>query len=437
VGSISKSVAAWGVMRLVETGRMDLDAPVESYPTRWHLPPSEFDSAGVTIGRLLSHTAGINSQDNGPVTTRPLPTLEESMNGGSGMPGDRLGSDDVRITAAPGSGFTYSNGGYSLLQLAVEEVVGESFATYMQREVLAPLGMTRSSFTESAALAAVTATGYTGAPPRAVPAYAFTEQAAGGLYTSATDVARFVAAGMTGPGGEPRGRGILTPTGVEALFRPMSILDGNGMPTSLAYELETLSDGTQSAAHGGKNTGWLSQFITIPGRAEGLVVLTNSDSSGPVGLAAQDWADALGVGAPKTSRMIAAELDPYYWAIGVTGGLLGLVTLVIVYALLRGRGAGRRTWMWRRGNRPPLAGWAVRFAVLLTVFTLPAGWWVQPIRATLTSIAPLLTTLTTVALFALCLAAAAAVLTRARSVSAPAEPTPVVAGAGHRHPVRV
>ena len=357
------------------------------------------------------------------------------MDGGSGMPGDRLGSDDVRITAEPGSGFTYSNGGYSLLQLAVEEVVGEPFATYMQREVLAPLRMTHSAFTESAALTAVTATGHTGGPPRAVPAYAFTEKAAGGLYTSATDVARFVAAGMTRPAGEPRGRGVVTPAGVEALFAPMSIRDGNGMLTSLAYELETLSDGTETAAHGGKNTGWLSQFITIPARAEGLVVLTNSDSSGPIGLVAQDWADSLGVGSPKTSRIIAADLDPYYWAMGAIAGVLGLVALAIASLLLRGRGAGRRTWVWRRGNRPPLAGWAVRSAVILIVVTLSAGWWVQPIRATLSSIAPLLTTLTTAALFAMGLAAAAAALTRARPLRAPADPTPVVSAPGHRETV--
>ena len=84
----------------------------------------------------------------------------------------------------------------------------------------------------------------------------------------------------------------------------------------------------ETAAHGGKNTGWLTQFITIPARAEGLVVLTNSDSSGPIGFS-QDWADSLGVGSPETSRIIAADLDPYYWAMGAIAGVLGLVALAI------------------------------------------------------------------------------------------------------------
>lgn len=59
VASLSKWITAFGVMRLVEQGRLALDAPVEDYLTRWHLPPGDFDNAGVTVRRLLSHTAGL------------------------------------------------------------------------------------------------------------------------------------------------------------------------------------------------------------------------------------------------------------------------------------------------------------------------------------------------------------------------------------------
>jgi CubicO group peptidase (beta-lactamase class C family) len=61
--SISKPVTAWGVMKLVETGKLDLEASVEQYLTRWHLPPSQFDHRGVTIRRILSHTAGLSLHD--------------------------------------------------------------------------------------------------------------------------------------------------------------------------------------------------------------------------------------------------------------------------------------------------------------------------------------------------------------------------------------
>ena len=145
VGSISKPVTAWGVMRLVQQGKLDLDAPVDRYLTRWHLPPAPFDADGVTIRRLLNHSAGLNSQDYSPIATRPLPSLEQSLSGESGGVNARRGSDDVRITMTPGQQRSYSNGGYTLLQLAIEEVTGEPFARYMQREVLDPLGMTTAA----------------------------------------------------------------------------------------------------------------------------------------------------------------------------------------------------------------------------------------------------------------------------------------------------
>ena len=102
VGSISKPVTAWGVMRLVQQGKLELDAPVERYLTRWHLPPARFGADGVTIRRLLNHSAGLNSQDYSPIATRPLPSLEQSLAGESGGVDARRGTDDVRVTMAPG-----------------------------------------------------------------------------------------------------------------------------------------------------------------------------------------------------------------------------------------------------------------------------------------------------------------------------------------------
>lgn len=63
VGSISKTATGWGLMRLVDGGKINLDAPVDSYLKRWRLPPSSFDNDQVTIRRLLSHTAGISIHD--------------------------------------------------------------------------------------------------------------------------------------------------------------------------------------------------------------------------------------------------------------------------------------------------------------------------------------------------------------------------------------
>ena len=60
-GSISKSLTAWGILHLVDEGRLLLDDPVGKYLTKWKLPNSEFNNNEVTIRRLLSHTAGLSA----------------------------------------------------------------------------------------------------------------------------------------------------------------------------------------------------------------------------------------------------------------------------------------------------------------------------------------------------------------------------------------
>ena len=206
--SISKAVSAWGVMRLVEQGRLDLDAPVERYLTRWHFPPSRFDEKGVTIRRLLSHTSGLSAGSStgysGFEPGEPLPTLEESLTGKTKPPGG------IRLVSAPGSSFKYSGANYLVLQLLIEEVTGLPFSTYMRQEVLEPLGMTNSSYTWRPELRSATARAYD-AWGQPLPNYIIPERAAGGLYTTAPDLARFVAAHMSGPRGEAAGRGVLAP----------------------------------------------------------------------------------------------------------------------------------------------------------------------------------------------------------------------------------
>ena len=128
IGSISKTIAAWGVMKLVEEGKLDLDAPAEKYLTRWHLPESGFDSDGVTIRRMLSHTAGLSLHGYpGWWPSDRLSTIEESLDGRNNGPGR------VEIIMEPGTQYRYSGGGFTIMQLIVEEVTGEKFEDYMQR----------------------------------------------------------------------------------------------------------------------------------------------------------------------------------------------------------------------------------------------------------------------------------------------------------------
>jgi hypothetical protein len=282
--------------------------------------------------------------------------------------------------------------------------------------------MTRSSFSPSPATATDRATGYTDGG-QAVPPSSFTEQAPSGLSSSAADVARFVAAGMTGPSGERPGRGVLTPAGVSALLAPGAVPDGSA--TSLGYDVQTLPDGTDAAGHTGKNTGWLTEFITLPDRGEGLVVLTNSDSSGPVGMTTRAWAGSLGVGAPMTAQMVEAELAPQFTAMLALTVLLGLVALGWAAVLLRPHPTGTRRWVWRAGHHLGPAGWTIRAVVSLTALAAVGAWWTAPLRLAYASISATPTAAVTAALLTVCgtalLAAATRTLPRA---TAPATDVP-------------
>ena len=183
--SLSKPVTAWGVLRLVESGRIRLDEPVVGHLRRWRLPPSRFNADGLTVRRLLSHTAGLSVHGYvGQRADRPLPSIAASL---SGETGD---SFPVELLEPPGRRWLYSGGGYSLLQLLAEELTGRPFADYMQAEVLGPLGMTASSFRWSRT--AETARPHDAGGGR-LPDFVFAEQAAAGLVTTAPDLARFLA----------------------------------------------------------------------------------------------------------------------------------------------------------------------------------------------------------------------------------------------------
>ncbi len=151
VASLSKWLTAWGVMKLEEEGRLDLDTPVNTYLTRWQLPDGPFDEDGVTIRRLLSHTAGLGDGlgYDGFASAEEVQSLEQSLSGASDASPNAAGS--VVVTSEPGSEWNYSGGGYTLLQLVVEEVSGQSFAAYMDEAVFDPLAMDDTSFDHSIA----------------------------------------------------------------------------------------------------------------------------------------------------------------------------------------------------------------------------------------------------------------------------------------------
>ncbi len=329
VESISKSVTAWGVIRLVEQGRVDLDAPVQQYLGNWKPPESDYSWQKVTVRRLLSHNAGM-----------PLGTIGMEYSPQSDMPSLRETLlHEAQLIREPGSGFLYSNTGFNLLELLIEEVTGRDFAEYMTDEVLTPLGMTHSGFSWNDALFPAIPTGYDlqGAP---VPMYVYPAKASGGLFAPVEDIARFVAAGMTGS--YYTDQAVLGHAGIRNLHTPQVDIPGIFGFVADSYGfghfIEDLPDGRRAVWHGGQGHGWMAHFHAVPESGDGIVILTNSQHSWP--LMAQvlnDWARWSGFDSVKMGRITYAII-----ALRVLIGMLVLISLWQLIRLVQGLRNGSR-----------------------------------------------------------------------------------------------
>lgn len=257
VASISKNLTAWGVMKLVDDGVIGLDDPVENYLTRWHIPPSPYDANGVTVRRLLNHTAGISldGYGNGIPVGETLPSLEASLSG------DTRGYGAVELVREPGEALMYSGGGYTILQLLVEEVTGQTFAEYMKENILNPLGMTSSTFVWDEGVQSRLSRAY-GTYYNAIPNQTYIEDAAGGLYSSSNDIARYAQAILNGSD-------VLSQESFNMMFE--------GERYGLGHGLIDFPTGQHFILGGGTRMGWQSDFVVNPNDGSGIVLLSNAN----------------------------------------------------------------------------------------------------------------------------------------------------------------
>ncbi|TQL02818.1 serine hydrolase [Cellulomonas sp. SLBN-39] len=186
-GSVSKLVTATAVMQLVAQGDVDLDTDVERYTglDLGHAQP-------VTLRHLLTHTAGYEERVAGLIgDAGTVPDLRAS-----------LVTDPPTQVYAPGTTPAYSNYGNALAGYVVEAVSGQPFEEYVAEHVLAPAGMTSSSFAQPLpdALAGRVAQGYAGTADDAPVGFEVVGQPpAGALSASTTDMARFMLAHLGSP----------------------------------------------------------------------------------------------------------------------------------------------------------------------------------------------------------------------------------------------
>ena len=273
--SISKAVTAVTVLRLVQEGILDLDTDVNHYLKTWKVPANDTWQPIVTVRQLLSHTAGINVPwFYGYHRDQDIPTLEQILTGEK--PANTPG---IRVTLLPGTRFRYSGGGYCVLQQLLCDVRQQAFPDLMRDLVLIPLGMTHSTYQQplpasdwSNACSGHRASG----TPLAGGWHILPEMAAAGLWTTATDLARFSMDLQFALAGETDR--LLSPEVVRLLLSPQVPLDRSGF-MGLGIRLDGSGE-TARFGHPGDNEGFACHWTALREGGKGAVIMTNSDRGG-------------------------------------------------------------------------------------------------------------------------------------------------------------
>lgn len=284
VGSLSKPVFAYGVLKLVDQGKLGLDVPLSTYLPK---PYIEGDDRlqKITARIVLSHRTGFpNWRGNGP----------------------------LKIYFTPGERFSYSGEGMVYLQKVVEQISGKPLNDYMQEAVFGPLGMTSSSYVWKKDLEDHIATGHDadGAP---VPLFKPTEaNAAASLDTSVRDYATFVEAVLAGKGLKPATlRDMETP---QIAVDPACTNCTDRVPKELSktvfwglgWGIQQTSQG-ESLWHWGDNGVYKAYVVALPASRSGVVMFANGENG--LGMARKVLAETVGGDQPALAWLKYDDYD--------------------------------------------------------------------------------------------------------------------------------
>lgn len=267
-GSISKSVTAMAAMSLVQAGKLSLDEDVNLRLAAWKVPENDFmTQRKVTLRGLLSHTAGISGHGfHGYAAGKAMPSLLELLDGKA-----PANSAPVRVESVPGSAWKYSGGGYEIAQLLLTETTHEPFEHFVQHAVLDKIGMSHSAFVLPAKWETVASSAYL-ADGSEVPGkwHRYPEMAAASLWTTPSDLARFVIEIQRSAAG--KSNKVLSQKTVNEMLTP-GIED-----FGLGLFLGEKTDPRKNFYHGGGNEGFRNMMFAYTSTGQGAIVMTNSDN---------------------------------------------------------------------------------------------------------------------------------------------------------------
>lgn len=300
VGSVSKVVTAATTLRLAADGKLAIDQDIATYLRRWKVPgTAQVPAPQLTLRMLMSHTSGLGVHGFADyVPGEPLPTLQQTLDGIAPAK-----NKPVHLVHAPGERGDYSGGGVMVEQQVLEDVTGQPLDAIARAQVFAPLGMQRSRYSDPQAGTDNIAKAHDGegaltALPRGWQS--FPEQGASGLWTSANDLAAFVAA-LTA---SYRGQGTFLPRAIATDMMTEVSPSWHGLGPRL--------DGagqTRIFHHGGSNDSyraWIEGYLET---GDGFVILTNGENGAELAAEIRNaLSDAIGRGVNPPVRTVALDL---------------------------------------------------------------------------------------------------------------------------------
>lgn len=342
--SISKSINSMGVLKLVEMGKLDPEADINNYLTGWKFP---YDSVSknkkISVYHLLSHTAGLDIHGfPGYKKTDTLPTLQQILDGKR-----PANTKAVRSLFEPGTKFKYSGGGTTISQLILTNVTNSNYADWMQKNVLEPMGMTNSSYQQPPTVTTNLATGHYGNEKPVTGKYhVYPEQAAAGLWTTPTDLAKYIIECQLAL--EGRSKKVLSQAMMKKRLTPY--IDSNA---ALGVFIENRKGQLYFNHNGGNEAFLCTSYGSLQG-GNGVVIMINGENFAVIGELLNSVAmvyDWKGFYSPTFKKIVVAPKDTLQQLVG--NFLLGKDTLTISYC-----GAD----LCLQQNRQPAKGYQMFFS---------------------------------------------------------------------------
>ena len=269
IGSLSKLFTATEVMKLAESGKLDIDQPLNTYLHNFNIGNRFPNSAPMTLRAMLAHHSGLPSDYLKGMWVQHPESLAQLVTD--------LNQDE--LATPPQTLFKYSNLDYSLLGRTIELTTHESFADAMQHDLLEPLGMTQSSFVLTSGLRDQYSKAYRDGREVAIPG--LRDQPAGSMLSNVADMSQFIK--FVFADGMADGSQLIRPDTLKQMFTPQF----PGLPLDFGHQIGLgwmlngidVPGAKQVAWHDGAYSPFYGSLLLLPKQKLGVVVLANSEEA--------------------------------------------------------------------------------------------------------------------------------------------------------------